>query len=797
MSPKKKSPVKAVPVAKEPAPQAGSVGTALVASVRGAATFTTGDQVAPAAVLWPDPERLWEGVLPVLKALFPELHILGAYAPAERTGPAVWLRCVEARRTDPRVPVGSTPVFYLPGVSRQQLREVEDCPAPLQPLVELQFRGAVWAHPNGRDWTPFAFLGSEHGGLGLDLAQAAESQEALLRALPRVLQEQVDDLRGQRLDQAFFNGLLAPDLHRAVLNWMNDPDGVRAGLGPAEWKAFCQQCAVGLKFRPEKDGELHAAELLGTRNGGWGKAWTWFAATPARFPRVVELLQKVDVPKQGILVFDQEPWPQKTAEAEELVAHALTQLRGRHRAEAVPVIRALEKAHGHRRAWVWKELGRCQLALALGHLDRLVGLTEKPLAAPSAAELAALYAATGWEADRAALAALACCTSGAHQEPVFAALRALYLPWLDESARNLQQLCAGQPEAIRPRLGPVQAAESRVILFADGLRYDLAQILAQQLQAGGMSAGMAWDWAPFPAVTATGKPWVSPVAHLLKGGEADEDFNVSIAANGHSVTKDRLAALLTTTGVQVIDNSAAGDCGGKAWTEAGSIDEHGHHEGWKLSRLVALEISDLGERIRHFLEAGWAEVLVVTDHGWLLMPEGLSKISLPKCLVVNRWGRCAAMQQTAATDLPLIPWHWNPAVTVASPPGVGCFTAGQEYVHGGISAQELVVPRLTVRAGAAAQSKARVAAVKWVGLRCRVTVQDALPGLRADLRTQAAAPESSKVEGQMPREVSADGTVSLPAGDDHDEGLAVVVVLLAPDGEQVLHSLPTQIGGNP
>jgi hypothetical protein len=49
----------------------------------------------------------------------------------------------------------------------------------------------------------------------------------------------------------------------------------------------------------------------------------------------------------------------------------------------------------------------------------------------------------------------------------------------------------------------------------------------------------------------------------------------------------------------------------------------------------------------------------------------------------------------------------------------------------------------------------------------------------------------------MPREVSADGTVSLPAGDDHDEGLAVVVVLLAPDGEQVLHSLPTQIGGNP
>ncbi len=38
------------------------------------------------------------------------------------------------------------------------------------------------------------------------------------------------------------------------------------------------------------------------------------------------------------------------------------------------------------------------------------------------------------------------------------------------------------------------------------------------------------------------------------------------------------------------------------------------------------------ERIEALLGAGWREVRVVTDHGWLWLPGGLPKVDLPKYL---------------------------------------------------------------------------------------------------------------------------------------------------------------------
>lgn len=70
----------------------------LAATLRTSAqAYASGDQIAPCALLWPDPERLWESVVPVLQSMLPELFVLGSYAPETRTGPALWLRCIEAR----------------------------------------------------------------------------------------------------------------------------------------------------------------------------------------------------------------------------------------------------------------------------------------------------------------------------------------------------------------------------------------------------------------------------------------------------------------------------------------------------------------------------------------------------------------------------------------------------------------------------------------------------------------------------------------------------------------------------
>ena len=194
----------------------------LVATLRTAAqAYAAGDQVAPCAVLWTDPERLWECVMPELQPMLPELFLLGSYAPEKRTGPALWLRCIEARVVEGAPAAGTTPMFYLPGISREKLRAAEDCPQELAALVELQYRGVMWLHVNGKEWTPYAFLVSKHGGLGLDVAKDQATLDALAGALPSLMAEPLSQLQGRRLDSEFFNGLVAPDATGLLLRWLS------------------------------------------------------------------------------------------------------------------------------------------------------------------------------------------------------------------------------------------------------------------------------------------------------------------------------------------------------------------------------------------------------------------------------------------------------------------------------------------------------------------------------------------------------------------------------------------------
>jgi hypothetical protein len=773
-----------------------TVGDELVGRLRAAGAYTKGDQAAPAAILWPDGERRWAAILPDLKPRIPELYSLGELAAEARTGPAIWLRCIEARMVEPMPPEGATPIFYLPGVSRQDLRAVEDCPPELDPMVELQFRGAVWSHPNGRDWTPYAFLASSHGGLGLDVPTDGDTASALDRSLAALLHERVAGLTGEKLDAEFLNMLLAPDLPVEILRWMNDPEAIRAKKSDVEWQAFCAQCGSEFRLHPEKDGPLHAAELLGNRAGQWSKVWLRFREAPHRYPCVVGLLEKAAPPTEGLLSLDREYWPTYNAEDESVVARALLSLKDARADEAAAAVLRLEKVHAGRRSWVWRDVGRAPLAVALEPLSLLATLVQRPLAGPDATAMADQYAKTVWEVDAAAMAALASGTSPEADEAIATAVRAVYLPWLDQSARNFQNHALAAGGTVRPKLGAPPQAAGRVVVFVDGLRLDVAHRLHRALEATGLQPDLTWDWAAFPSVTPTGKAAVCPMAGMLAGGGPEDEFAPDIKDSGQRWTSDRHHAYLRGQGVQLLLGRDAGDPKGMAWAEVGDLDARGHNEGAKSAKHLDQAVRDIVSRLRELLEAGWREIVVVTDHGWLLIPGGLPKVSLPSHVVEHRWGRCAAMKTTGSTGLPTLPWHWNAEVTIATPPGAGCFRAGVEYAHGGLSVQEMVVPRLTLRAGGTGAGQPRIASVKWVGLRCRITVQSVAPGLLADVRARAADAKSSKLEGGCPRELGADGTVSLPIADDRDAGCAAVVVLLHPDGSPT-HSLPTVIGENP
>lgn len=765
----------------------------LVAALRTPAqSYAAGDQVAPCAVLWADPERLWEVVMPELQPMLPELFLLGSYAPEKHTGPALWLRCIEARVVEGAPPAGTTPIFYLPGISREKLRDAEDCPQELAALVELQYRGAMWLHVNGKEWTPYAFLVSKHGGLDLDVAKDQTTLDALAGALPSLMAEPVARLLGRRLDSEFFNELVAPDAIGLLLRWLSEPEAFKQGRSDAEWKAFCQQCKTEAGFDPVKNGPLKAAGLLATRVNHWSKVWQRFADTPANYPGIVDLLKRA-APKNPSLFDSAEVWPGINEREERKLQQALESLVDRPQDEVIRRVAELEKQHADRRAYPWQKLGLSPLVTALAPLAQLAGLCQTAPGAPTPEAYAAFYAKDGWRVDAAALATMAACGSPEQHGAVLGTVRAVYLPWLESTARLLQQLIHANGQSVSRRAKPIETAAGRLVVFADGLRMDVAQQLAEKLAAVEIESTQDWEWSAIPSVTATAKPAASPIADAVQGGDASDEFATRLVSTGQLLTQDRFVPALKERGWQFLGSDETGDPSGSAWTEAGALDKRGHTEGWKLARSVETEVRDLVSRIGALLKAGWTEVVVVTDHGWLLVPNGLPKVELKAFLAETRWSRCAALKADAQTDALVFKWHWNPAVMMASPPGAGSFRASVEYSHGGVSLQEMVIPVLRVKAAPPTVGSARLLEAKWIGAICRVLVSGHCAGVRVDVRTSQSDPNTSLLADKQARETTPEGKVTVFLENDADIGNQAEIILLDSSG-QVIHSLPTTLG---
>ena len=266
-----------------------------------------------------------------------------------------------------------------------------------------------------------------------------------------------------------------------------------------------------------------------------------------------------------------------------------------------------------------------------------------------------------------------------------------------------------------------------------------------------------------------------------------------MAWDGKDLTPDRFRKLLADDGVQYLANPETGDPSGKAWTEFGNLDSTGHAEGSGLARRIPELLANLVDRVESLLEAGWKEVRVVTDHGWLIMPKGLPKSELPKYLTATRWRRCAVVKPTASVDLACFPWFWADDVRIACPPGIDCFMSGEEYNHGGLSLQECVVPQIVIRPGGPAIVLAKIESFKWAGLRCRIKASGAYDGCAVDLRDKTADPGTSLAESV--KAVGKDGTVSvvLKAELDARVGTATTLVLLDHSGN-VVDKSPVTVG---
>lgn len=253
------------------------------------------------------------------------------------------------------------------------------------------------------------------------------------------------------------------------------------------------------------------------------------------------------------------------------------------------------------------------------------------------------------------------------------------------------------------------------VIFIDALRYELAQELLRQLdrEAAGDRRALTARLAAIPTVTPIG------MTALLPGGDqraVDHDGEWSIVIEDSRNLKDKSARqdwlerrlddvqfynlddLLNTPADRIPEASVTVVFD----TTLDAVGETASTIAWNTFGPLLQAVK---KGIYKLLELGIDQIHVVTDHGFLLLDEVAEheKVSLRDIPAQAKKSRYVVGHHLGHTDQLSFPVRLNlqpgsERLEAWFPRGVGCFrTPGPyNYVHGGLSLQELVVPHLTI-----------------------------------------------------------------------------------------------------
>lgn len=755
-------------------------------ALRNGAKYNSDSSAPPAAVFWPDPDRVWEPVIGLLQEAVPIL-VLGDYDDSKAQGPAIWIRAVLGAPESADLPAhlaehsDKNPwVIYLPGLSRSSLSDLTSLDPAVSPLVEVALRSNWWPSAHGQaPWTPHSFLGSKYGA-DLGIAGDAQSRLALAGVLESLLAEDVEGLRRiGRLDAARLHSLVMSDSVRTMLEWLEDPDGIRSALQGARWSAFVAACRTTYSFDPVKDGVISAAARLGAREGTWADVWARYADNPRRYPDIPAKLDQARPEGDLFGDTDQHPdsWPSWNREQEDDLRKSLAALGDRNDLKQVcETVRELAAVHLRREESVWGELGQAPLAKSTGLLAEIAELTMVGSRGTDIPSLMTWYASEGYKVDDLALRAIATSPTAADRGVVCRALNVIYDPWLEQEALTFQAAAAA---GYAGQIGlDVQAGTC--VVFVDALRFDLALRLTKKL--GSLDTTISPRLAAFPTVTPTGQPAVAPVRATFVAGQGFDAAD----SQGRSVKGQVFRSVLANEGVQFLDwkTFQCGDTNGIGWTQTSTIDSLGHAHDHALSDMVDQQLDLIAERIYGLIEEGWRHVVVATDHGFLLPAAPAQKVMLPLAATEGDAARKPRVARLKAgldrPNLPIIPWTWDSSVDMVSAPGAAAFESGTIYEHGGLSPQECIIPVVEVSAREGAAEPAQISGIRWTGQRCRVDFDPAEADVVAEVRLAPAEPLSTVGGPKFPSEP---GEIKVLVDEEKAaEGVSAYVVLLGPDG---------------
>jgi len=743
----------------------------------------------PEVILWPDPERQWEEVMPSLQEEISHILIYGNYNKEKRQGPAIWIKCMvakmlpEANWDDSKVPV-----IYLPGISKNDLRNVEHAGLDLQPLLEYQYTGTLFLQENGKEWTVLAFMENSDDGLGLKVAKDNATKDALKKSLPLIFRDNDVFMGKSIIDADFLNNTIFPDVKHAILTWMCKGPAWLDSLASGKRDVFGAICTSQFEFEPDYKNIKAIAEKLGAQKNAWQQVWEFYTIAPTKFPEIEQLLRMAKPADLGTGFFElpRESWPQVNEEMEDTLRNELNKLVKKDHSGIVSGLNKLLQTNRVRSGWVWSELGYSPLLKALMHLIRLAERVSVPYPSNSLNELVLYYTTSGYEVDTAMRKAYISVKTQKDRKVVTDLIRLLYQPWLENITTKFQKLTIQDLSAYKSKMSANE--EHAFYLFVDAFRFEAAREFEDRCRKHHLKTELLATYSALPTLTSTAKVKASPVAGEVSVTSEIKDFTPQFKSGKYSnivALREELEKAGYCHGVK-----KGFDPGKKYWVEIGSIDTLGHDEQAEMLRRMDDLFDEIMEIISIAEESGLKSVKIVTDHGWLMLPGGLPAEKMVKDLTIARCGRCALIKEGVKTELTQLPWEWNPLTYVAYAPGISFFKVNEEYAHGGISLQECIIPELTITMEQKEQINGKLKAVKWSNLRCNVETENAPDGFKVDIRTKYNDASSSVVISV--KKVIESNACSLLADDAALDSAAFIV--LTDENGMIIDKMNTTIG---
>ena len=747
--------------------------------------------VKPEVILWPDPENQWMDVMDILQKTLPHLLTYGSYKPVKKQGPAIWLKCMIAKMLpEADWHTDAIPIIYLPGVAKNDLRNVENAVFNFQPLLEYQYTGTLFIQENGREWSILSFVENASIGLGIKVTKDNATKDALKKTLRTIFQDR--DVLAQKsvIDADYLNNQLFPDIIPTILKWMCKGDALFQNMDAGMKDVFTNLCKSQYEFEPDHKNIKAIAEKLGAQKNLWKYVWQLYATAPQKYLEI-EALLRLAKPADlgtGIFALPAESWPQVNELQEEALALAMIKLAKLDTLKALSTLLELEKEHSFRRDWVWCELGKSCLVNSLYFLIQMASKTTDLYSFASIENLKNYYVTSGYLVDQNMRKSFASVKTQKDKAIVKSIIQLFYQPWLQSITNKFQKLVEIDATIFTSQTAMVET--ETFVLFVDAFRYELAQEFCERLQKHDLKVMMQTGWSAIPSLTPTAKPAVSPIASAVSTHSGIIEFRPHLQ-NGKDLLTPVFREELKANNFKLVTNPNDIDKDEKYWQEIGDIDTKGHEEQGDMVKRIEELFDQVQESINVAFERGIKRIKIVTDHGWLLLPGGLPKTQLHAGLTETRWGRCALIKEGASTNLLHLPWRWNPSVFIAYAPGISFFKANEEYAHGGISLHECLVPTIIIENPNTRNIEAEVKVVKWVNLKCSIQTSDVPDGYSIDIRTKYNDAKTSIVLSK--NKTLSQNTVTLMI-DDTAENQAATVVLLDVN-ERILDKKPTTVGG--